>query len=222
MRVRSLRVAGVLAAGLVAVAGCSSASVSTGSGSTTANGGGTTVAPTTGAGGQPSGGGPSGGGTQPTGGAGTTTATGVAECRTDQLSVARDTSGGAAAGSVYFGIIFTNTASTPCVMQGFPGVSYTNGPDGDPIGNPAARDNTRAVTPVRLDPGGKATALTRSANGQSGYSTADCKPVQVQGFRIYPPDNKASLFISSPMTECSSPTLTVMSVQAVQPGAAHW
>ncbi|MFI1915261.1 DUF4232 domain-containing protein [Nocardia sp. NPDC020380] len=214
MRGRDLRVMGVIAAGLVALAGCSSSTVSSGPtgtpGSTVNSGGpsGTPGTPSTGAndGGQPS---------------ATTVNTGAGECRTDQLSASIDDRGGAAMGSIYFKIIFTNNGSAPCTMQGYPGVSYTDGPDGDPIGNPARRDGSGAVAPAVLAPGGQAWAQVRSANGQSGYSTADCKPVQVQGVRIYPPDNKASLFISRPGTECSGTTIDILDVQPVQAGAPN-
>lgn len=218
MRGRDLRVVGVIAAGLVALAGCSSSSVSSGPTSapgSTVNSGGPSGTP--GTSGTPSTGENDGG--QPT--ATTVDTGGTGECRTDQLSASINSRGGAAMGSVYFKIIFTNNGSAPCTMQGFPGVSYTDGPNGDPIGNPALRDESVAVTPVVLAPGGQAWAQVRSTNGQSGYPTATCKPVQVQGVRIYPPDNKASLFISRPGTECSGTTINILDVQAVQAGAPN-
>ncbi|GAB2550814.1 hypothetical protein GCM10027167_67170 [Nocardia heshunensis] len=131
--------------------------------------------------------------------------------------------GGAAAMHSYFALVFTNTSAVACTMQGYPGVSYTNGPDGDPIGKPADRDhadNATPVTVVRLDPGARASAKIAALNGQGAYSTADCKPVAEKGLRIYPPDNKSSLFLDLSGTTCSSQALTTLTIQAVQSGVA--
>jgi hypothetical protein len=38
--------------------------------------------------------------------------------------------GGAAAGSVYIPIDFTNTSGSACTMEGYPGVSFVRGPSG--------------------------------------------------------------------------------------------
>src|SRR5262245_25617610 len=50
---------------------------------------------------------------------------GVAGCASSGLQVKVDTSqGGAAAGSTYVPIDFTNTTSSSCTLFGFPGVSF--------------------------------------------------------------------------------------------------
>ncbi|MFE3189906.1 DUF4232 domain-containing protein [Nocardia sp. NPDC059240] len=203
MNGRKLHILGLIGAGLVAMTACNSATVTSGPTGGTPP---TTTAPT-------------GGGTPTT--ESSSAAAGIGECRADQLSVAIG-KGGAAAMHSYFPLIFTNTGSTPCTMQGYPGVSHTNGPDGDPIGKPADRDtNTTPVTLVRLDPGATASAKIVALNGQGAYSSADCKPVPEKGLRIYPPDNKSSLFLDLPGTTCSNQSLTTLTVQAVQSGVAN-
>lgn len=206
---------GLIAVSVVAVAGCGSVTVQSGQ-----TGG---PQPTTTDHGPSA---PTGGGndrsaptTEPSSGAAD-----IAECRTDQLSVKIGGKGGAAAMHSYFALVFTNTSSTPCTMQGYPGVSFTDGPDGDPIGKPADRDHSSTAAPVavvRLDPGTQASAKVTSLNGQGAYSTADCKPVPEKGLRIYPPDNKPSFFLDLPGTTCSQP-LNTLTVQAVQTGVANW
>ena len=62
------------------------------------------------------------------------------------------------------------------------------------------------------------------------FSPSQCKPVPVRGLRVYPPGEKAALFLSLPTQaggygECSGtttdPALTIGYVQAgVQPGGA--
>src|ERR1700734_2524543 len=67
-------------------------------------------------------------------------------CSTADLSAAVNTSpGGAAAGSTYYPMNFTNTSKSSCYLFGYPGVSFVTGPSGSQIGEPASRNP--AVTP---------------------------------------------------------------------------
>lgn len=114
------------------------------------------------------------------------------------------TLGGAqgAAGHQYTPIVFTNTGTEPCSIQGYPGVSYTSGPDGAPVGDPAARDN--GDTPaVRLEPGAHASATLGTVTSVDVYPVDQCLPVSVAGLRIYPPNNTESVFIAQARTWCS-------------------
>lgn len=123
-----------------------------------------------------------------------------------------------AAGTVGFPIVFTNTGSAPCVLDGFPGVSYADGPDSGPVGAPAARDGvpTGAVT---LAPGASASALVM-ATDVDNYPTAQCNPVPVPGLRVYPPNDTDSLYVPYSGTACSlpSPETAQLRVRAVVAG----
>ncbi|TSD93943.1 DUF4232 domain-containing protein [Skermania sp. ID1734] len=127
--------------------------------------------------------------------------------------------GGGAAGSVIFPLIFTNTGSKTCVLDGFPGVSYVNEPHGDPVG-PAADRTGDTPEPVRLAPGGQASALLRAVNVQN-YPEDICGPTPVKGLRVYPPNDVNSLFIAYPATACSKtgPNIHQLTVGPVTPGA---
>jgi hypothetical protein len=126
----------------------------------------------------------------------TTTAAGVPPCASGQLSVAVGQSQGAA-GSLIVPLVFTNTGSTTCSLQGYPGVSIV-GADGAQLGAAAAR--TGQATPlVSLPAGQTTTAIFRQANP----GILNCTPVSATGFRVYPPNQTAALFAAdSSLTTC--------------------
>ncbi len=142
----------------------------------------------------------------------------VPQCRTPDLTAGAGAES-AAAGTVAFPIVFTNNGSDPCALTGFPGVSYADGPDGGPVGAPAAREGASSA-PVRLAPGGQASALVFAVDVHNIPAEA-CRPVPVPGLRIYPPDNTASLYVTRAATACSNGqvTTTQLRVRTVVPGA---
>lgn len=142
---------------------------------------------------------------------------GVSQCDTSDLGAVLGR-GNAAAGTVGFPIVFTNNGAGACVLEGFPGVSYVAGPGGDPVGAPAARDGGSSG-PVRLAPGEKASALVLAVNVHN-IPAERCRPVEVPGLRIYPPDNTASFYLERAGTACGNPQVTTsqLRVRAVVPG----
>lgn len=142
----------------------------------------------------------------------------VPQCATADLraSLGQET---AAAGTVAFPIVFTNAGSGPCVVEGFPGVSYATGPDSEPVGAPAARDGGSAG-PVRLAPGEQASSLVFAADVHN-IPPDRCRPVAVPGLRIYPPDNTASVYLDRAATACGNGQMTTaqLRVRAVVAGA---
>ncbi|MDQ0030932.1 hypothetical protein J2S89_002771 [Arthrobacter bambusae] len=112
-------------------------------------------------------------------------------------------------------LILTNSGSQPCVLNGFPGVSLTSGASGDPIGAAAARDDTQPVTEVVLAPGKAGFAQLRYT--QAG-NYPECNQTPAAGFRVYPPEDTASLFIPQQRTACSNTNINLLSVQAFQAG----
>ncbi|MFF0477854.1 DUF4232 domain-containing protein [Streptomyces sp. NPDC004284] len=137
------------------------------------------------------------------------------ECRTGQLSAAL-TRPEPAAGSIYATLVFTNRSTTTCTMTGYPGVSYV-AQNGVQSGNAAVRE-PGTITTVTLQPGGRAKAQLRDANGISGYDPAQCKLSPAEGLRIYPPDRTAALFVPWKTEHCAGPTVHSLAIGPVQPG----
>ncbi|QLY29880.1 DUF4232 domain-containing protein [Nocardia huaxiensis] len=146
-----------------------------------------------------------------------TTPAGVSACRTSQLTVALGPGGGAA-GHTVFPIVFTNNGSGVCTITGYPGVSFTNGPAGDPIGAAATRDPGESAT-VRLDPGAQASASVSVVTSVDVYPPEICGPTSAAGLRIYPPDNTESVFLEQSRTVCSK--IGILRVQPVIPGSGR-
>jgi Protein of unknown function (DUF4232) len=144
----------------------------------------------------------------------TNTPAGPALCKAATLSAATDATGGGAAGSVYMKLNLTNTGTAPCLLRGYPGVSLTANADGEPIGAPATRDETNPVADVLLAPGQTGTSVLRYTQA-ANYS--DCTLVNAAGYRIYPPEDTASLFLAQPTSACSNTNIALLSVGAFQP-----
>jgi hypothetical protein len=147
----------------------------------------------------------------------------VTGCSSSGLKVVVDTSqAGAAAGSVYYPIDFTNTSHVTCTLFGYPGVSFASGPSGHQLGRPAARNPGAAAATVTLAPGAVAHAtlqVTEAAN----YSAAACRPVTAHWLKIYPPNQAVPLYARFSVQACSARLPrrlgSQLSVYVVRPGA---
>lgn len=139
---------------------------------------------------------------QQTTGSSTTQAPAVPNCRLDDLSVTLGAES-AAAGSVSFPLVFTNITSRACTLDGFPGVSYANGPDSDPVGSPAER-TTQQIASVTVQPSGQASALV-TAVVVGNYPAERCVPTEVAGLQVYPPNDTGETFLVRAGTACSLP-----------------
>lgn len=135
-------------------------------------------------------------------------------CKAAGLTAATDATGGGAAGSVYMKLMLTNKGTEPCLLRGFPGVSLVANATGAPIGAPATRDNTAPAVDVLLAPGKSGTAVLRYTQARNYM---ECKVADAAGYRIYPPEDKASLFVAEPRTACTNADITLLSVGAFQP-----
>lgn len=134
-------------------------------------------------------------------------------CQAANLTASTDASGGGAAGSVYMQLLLTNSGSTPCLLRGFPGVSLTADAGGAPIGAPATRDESTPVADVVLAPGTAGTARLRYTQARN-YQ--DCTLTPAAGYRIYPPEDKASLFLPQPTDACSDAGVALLSIGPFQ------
>jgi hypothetical protein len=111
------------------------------------------------------------------------------------------------------GVNLKNTGSTSCTLYGYPGVSWVAGTDGHQVGRAASRQADPAGAKeavITLAPGATASAPLDIIDA-AVVSKSECKPVPVKGLRVYPPGEKAALFIplqtdSGGYGECSAST----------------
>jgi hypothetical protein len=127
----------------------------------------------------------------------------------------------------HVGLQLRNIGSSTCVLYGYPGVSWVAGADGHQVGAAATRqpDPTgEAEQTVTLAPGALASAPLNIVDA-GVLSPSECKPVPVRGLRVYPPGERAAMFISLPTGaggygECSLITkVSTLIVGYMQPGA---
>lgn len=143
----------------------------------------------------------------------------VAACMTAALSVTvASTPGGAAAGSTYVPIDFTNFSGRACSMYGFPGVSFVTGRGGSQIGAAAARNTGFSSVPVTLAAHGSAHAWLQVAEA-GNYPASTCHMVTATWLRIFPPANTAPAYASHTFSACASSKANLLTVMPVRPGA---
>lgn len=140
----------------------------------------------------------------------------VSACSTANLAGSFSNDGGGAAGSVYMGLVLTNKGPS-CTIQGWPGVSFVGNGNGTQIGSAATFDRTTAHDTLTLATGQAATATLRVVQA-ANVPSADCSLVKAQGFRVYPPGQKASLYIAQAENACSK---TIANAHLLTVGAFH-
>ena len=142
----------------------------------------------------------------------------VGQCDAASLSGSIGQGTGGAAGSVGVTIVLTNTGSSACTLQGWPGVSFVGDSNGTQLGAAAGLDHSAPHPTVQLAPGGKAQAplrLTQALN----YPQSDCQPVKADGFRVYPPGSTQAVFIAdTAYTACTSQAIVLLTVGALTAG----
>jgi hypothetical protein len=147
------------------------------------------------------------------GGGGTAT---TPECKPANLKLSLGPSDGAA-GHIFQALRFTNVSKVSCVIVGFPGVSYVTGTNGTQVGKPAARDGAIGKQ-ITLRPGQVASAII-SMTDIGVFDPATCKPTTTRGFRVYPPDSTASMFVTQSGRGCAgNPPSPQLRVQTIKPG----
>jgi hypothetical protein len=124
---------------------------------------------------------------------------------------------GAAAGSSYYPIRFTNTAGSACTLYGYPGVSFVTA-SGIQVGAAATEDPVYPRQLVTLAPGDTAHAELQITVAQN-YPPSACSPVTVHRLKVYPPGQTSALFIPVTATACAKTSVQILAVQTVQPGS---
>lgn len=141
---------------------------------------------------------------------------GPGPCATSALSV-RTGAAGAAAGSIFVAVEFTNTAGSACTLFGYPGVSFVaTRAGGHQIGAAAARNPQHQPQLVTLQPGETGSATLQIA-AAANFPAARCHQVTARGLRVYPPNQLAPVVVPYLSQACAKP-VRVLSVGVVLPG----
>ena len=152
-----------------------------------------------------------GAGTQTSGSASTTTS----RCRSSALEVWLGVgAGGAAAGSTYMPVEFTNTGSASCTLYGYPGVSAWSSSQ---LGSAASRNSQFASKTVTLASGATAHAVLQITD-VGNYPPSTCAPATATTLHVYPPGSFTSQDIAFRLRACSKAGPTYLSVTAVATG----
>jgi len=206
----------LLAAGTLA-AGCAASSTSTAAGAPPAAGATTSVATTSVAAGATA---------SATSSVAPPVITGPSACTSANLTATIGGGAGSGMSQDHTGLQLRNTGSSACTLYGYPGVSWVAGADGHQVGAGATREangDGSTEKSVTLAPGALASAPLDIVQA-AVFSQSDCKPVPVRGLRVYPPGEKAALFIPLPTGsggygECSLAKSATLSIGYLQPGA---
>lgn len=138
-------------------------------------------------------------------------------CHTGDLAL-KIGGGDAAAGTQREFLVFTNKSGGPCTLYGYPGVSWVTGDQGTQVNDPFQRIDPARRTHLTLAPGKQANAVLVTHTAEN-YPAATCKPVSTRGFRVYPPDETAAIFVPQPQTACSVRGVGLAQVEPLAAGA---
>jgi len=144
----------------------------------------------------------------------------LAPCQASTLKVTVNaTQTGVAVGSSYYPVDFTNTASAPCGLYGYPGVSFVTSGDGaaQQIGAAAQQNAGFGKVAVRLAAGGVAHAWLQVSQA-GNYPSTTCQPVTAHWLRVYAPGQTQALYVSQTFSACSSDGVQLLTVMPVRPG----
>lgn len=134
-------------------------------------------------------------------------------CATSQLAASFG-SGNGTAGTSYYDLDLRNVSSVTCFVQGYPGVSFVAGANGHQVGNPAVR--VAGSTPQVVLTPQRAAVATLAVVDAGNYGTA-CQLTPVLGFRVYPPDQTAALYVAHPDEACANTRYTTLRIGPLQP-----
>jgi hypothetical protein len=129
-------------------------------------------------------------------------------CLSSGLRLTRGTTG-AAAGSTYIQIEFTNTSGVTCTLAGYPGVALTKSQaPGSQVGASASKAATRPATLVTLAPGATAVAQVQLVDVLN-YPTAKCVPASASYLQVYPPGQTMPLYLPFTARACTKLIFTL-------------
>jgi hypothetical protein len=141
----------------------------------------------------------------------------ILACPTSGLKLAEGTTG-AAAGSVYMQIEFTNTSGRTCTLFGYPGVALTTSTaPGSQVGAAAARSTGKPKLVITLTPGKTASATLQIAQVVN-YPASRCEPVSARYLQVYPPGQTSAVYLPYTGQGCTKPVF-VLGIEPVQAGS---
>jgi hypothetical protein len=146
---------------------------------------------------------------------------GLAACQSGSLQVTVDAAqAGAAAGSTYYPVDFTNTSGSACGMYGYPGISFVTAGSGagTQIGAAAQENPAFDKLMIRLAPGGVAHAWLQ-VNSAGNFPASSCQPHAADWLKVFPPDQTVALYVNHSFDACAAmgtPLLFVMPVRTGQ------
>lgn len=135
-------------------------------------------------------------------------------CAARALDVWLNTQGGAAAGTTYYRLEFTNLSAHACTLHGYPGVSAVAA-DGRQLGSPAGRNPAHASRTVRLAPGGSASAVLQISDAHN-FPPAACRRVTAAGLRVYAPGTTVAKTVPFPFLTCAKNGAVTLHAQSVE------
>ena len=142
----------------------------------------------------------------------------VPSCSTSSLRITLG-GGGAAAGTDFTVLDFTNGGTSACTIFGFPGVSLTDS-SGAQIGAAATRNPSKPPALITLAPGAKANATLGVANAEN-YPASACKPTAAAKLKVYPPNQTQAVELPFTATGCAVSSTRQLSVTTVTAGAGQ-
>jgi hypothetical protein len=140
--------------------------------------------------------------------------TGIGRCTAGNLAVwVNADSADGTAGTTYFNLEYTNISGVTCYLNGFPGVSATNG-NGKQIGLAAAHDNSIPAKTIDIAPG-------MTAHSALGYHDIlvdpSCKPQTASYLKVFAPNTVTARHAFVTLSLCTTGQAN-LSVQRVQSG----
>ena len=140
----------------------------------------------------------------------------AAACPTRSLG-AKIVPKGAAAGSAYAALDFTNISTVTCTLYGYPGVSLAGGDPVSRIGLAATQNPVAGRALVTLAPGGAASALLQIVDA-ANYPRSRCDPVTATYLEVYPPNQTTPSYLRYTARACAK-AVTILTVSVVVAGA---
>jgi hypothetical protein len=118
--------------------------------------------------------------------------------------------GEGAAGTIHYGVVFTNRGAATCYLQGFPGVAAADSAGTARVN--ASRDASTAATRVVLAPGRSAHADLAVRNVPPSSAPCPSYPLLL----VTPPDSRRTSTVSRSVRPCANQ----MRVTVVAPGTS--
>ena len=144
----------------------------------------------------------------------------VARCGVKKVRMILDTrSAGAAAGTSYIPIDFTNTSGARCRLAGYPAVSAAAGAAGRPVGARAAADRRVRAVAVILPPGGSAHAWLQVLDAMN-VPASRCHPVVARWITVRLPGQRGPRYLAHRFPACAAALhgIAMLVIQPFQPG----